>query len=70
MIREAVFNKTAVLLCLVKLHIELSPNFMGILNLERGVRPPGIMDAAIPEVAVAIAISPRERILANNSLYK
>ena len=69
MIREVVFNKTVVPLYLVKLHMELSHNFIGILNLECVVRPPGIMDAAIPEVAVAIAISPREQTLANNALY-
>ncbi|KAL4555737.1 hypothetical protein LXL04_038365 [Taraxacum kok-saghyz] len=41
-----------------------------ILNLERAVLPPGMLFAATPEVAVAIAIKPRARILANNALYK
>jgi len=35
-----------------------------ILNLERAVRPPGNIDAAIPDVAVAMAINPLDRTLA------
>ena len=48
----------------------LSVSFIGILNLECAVRPPGIIDAAIPDVAVAIAIWPMERTFASNALYK
>jgi len=36
--------------------MEWSPSLIGILNLECAVRPLGNKDAAIPEVAVAIAI--------------
>jgi hypothetical protein len=35
-----------------------SVSLIGILNLECAVRPPGNIDAAIPDVAVAIAIRP------------
>jgi len=34
------------------------------------VRPPGNIDAAIPEVAVAMAINPLERTLARSALYR
>lgn len=38
------------------LHVEVAYAGTGILNLEWAVLPPGIMVAAIPDVAVAIAI--------------
>ena len=34
------------------------------------MRPPGNIDAAIPEVAVAMAINPLERTLARSPLYR
>ena len=63
-------SNSAVPLCFVKLHVLLSASLIGILNLECVVRPPGNMDAAIPEVAVAIAINPSERTLASSALYR
>jgi hypothetical protein len=38
----------------------LSPILIGILNLECAVRPLGNIDAAIPDVPVAMAINPLE----------
>jgi hypothetical protein len=48
----------------------LSPILIGILNLERAVRPSGNIDAAIPDVAVAMAINPLDRTLARRALYR
>uniref|UniRef100_A0A8R7TCF9 Secreted protein n=1 Tax=Triticum urartu TaxID=4572 RepID=A0A8R7TCF9_TRIUA len=48
----------------------LSVSLIGILNLECAVRPPGIIDAAIPDVEVAIAFRPIERTFASNALYR
>lgn len=42
----------------------------GILNRECAVRPPGRLAAAIPVLAIAIAIDPSERIAASNAQYK
>jgi hypothetical protein len=46
----------------------LSMSLIGILNLEWAVRPPGMIDAAIPDAAVAIAILPNERTFARSAL--
>jgi hypothetical protein len=67
-IKDALLSNSAVPLCFVKPHIQLSFILIGIINLEWVVRPPGMMDAAIPDVAVAIAISPIERIFAIKAL--
>jgi hypothetical protein len=40
----------------------LSPVLIGILNLECAVRPPGNIDAAILDVAVAMAINPLDEL--------
>jgi hypothetical protein len=55
-IKDALRSNFAVPLCLVKLHVLLSVSLIGILNLEWAVRPTGMIDAAMPDVAVAIAI--------------
>ncbi|KAF5772263.1 hypothetical protein HanXRQr2_Chr13g0574751 [Helianthus annuus] len=57
-------------LCFFKLHMELLHRFIGILNLECAVLPPGMLFAATPDEAVASAIRPRERTSASNALYK
>ena len=67
-IKDASRYSSAVPLCLVKLHTELSLSFMGILNLECAVRPPGMMDAAIPDVAVATTMRSVVRTLAKSAL--
>jgi len=59
-----------VLLCFPKLHVLFSGSVIGTLNLERTVRPPGNIEAAMPEVAVAIPINPSERTLARIALYR
>lgn len=46
-------NSAARLDCLLMLHVDVAVIGMGILNLECAVRPPGIIIAAIPDVAVA-----------------
>jgi hypothetical protein len=69
-IKAALRSNSAVSLCFVKLHMLLSPILIGILNLERAVRPPGNIDAAIPDVAVAMAINPLDRTLARRALYR
>jgi hypothetical protein len=43
---------------------------IGTLNLECVVRPPGNIDATMPEVAVAIPINPSERTLARIALHR
>ena len=49
----------------------LSPILIGILNLECAVRPPSNIDAATPDVAVAMAINPSDRTLATRrALYR
>jgi hypothetical protein len=48
----------------------LFPILIGILNLECAVHPPGNIDAAIPDVAVAMAINPLERTLVRRALYR
>jgi hypothetical protein len=48
----------------------LSPILIGILNLECAMRPPGNIDAAIPDVIVAMAINPLDRTLARSALYR
>jgi len=48
-INEALRSNSAVPLCFEKLHIVFSPILIGILNLECAVRPPGNIDAAIPD---------------------
>jgi len=48
----------------------LSPILIGILNLECAVRPLGNIDAAIPDVAVAMAINPLERTRASKALCR
>ena len=52
-IKDALASSFAVPLCLVKLHVLLSVSLIEILNLEWAVRPPGMIDAAMPDVAVA-----------------
>jgi hypothetical protein len=60
-IKDALRSNYAVPLCFVKLHMLLSPILIGILNLECAVCPPSNIDAAIPDVAVAMAINPLDR---------
>ena len=48
----------------------LSPILIGILNIECAVHPLGNIDAAIPDVAVAMAINPLDRTLARRALYR
>lgn len=69
-IREAMRRSLAVPLCLVKLHDAPSSMLSGILNLEWAVRPPGMMEGATPEVAVATAILPSPRTFARSALYR
>src|SRR6266540_1697303 len=69
-ISDADRRSFAVPLCLVKLHTPPSCMLSGILNLECAVLPPGMMDAATPDVAVAIAIFPSLRTLASSALYR
>ena len=47
----------------------LPPILIGILNLECAVRLPGNIDAAIPDVAVAMAINLSDQTLARRALY-
>jgi hypothetical protein len=56
MIRDAAQRSLAVPLCLVKLQKAPSSMVRGILKRECAVLPPGIMDAATPDVTVATAI--------------
>lgn len=69
-ISEASQRSFVVPLCLVKLHTPPSSILSGILNFECAFLPPGIIDAAIPEVAVVIAIFPSLRTLASRALYR
>jgi hypothetical protein len=62
--------EATLLLCFVKLHMLLFPILIGILNLECAVHPPGNIDAAIPDMVVAMAINPLERTLARRALYR
>ena len=48
----------------------LSPILIGILNLECAVRPLGNIDAAIPDVAVVMAINLSDQTLAWGALYR
>ena len=57
-------------LCLVILHTDSSFNVIGTFSLEWTVLLLSRRRVAIPDEAIASAISPRERILANNVLYK
>ena len=68
MIKEAIRSSLAVPLCLVKLHEAPSSQLNGILNLEWVVLPPGMIEAATPDVAVAIAILPSLLTLASITL--
>ena len=56
--------------CFEKVHVLFSLSVMGTLNLECAVRPPGNIDAAMPDVAVAIPINPSECTLARIALYR
>jgi hypothetical protein len=67
---EAILRSLAVPLCFVKLHDEPHSIFSGILNLEWAVRPPGMMEAATPDVVVATAIFLSPRTLARSALYR
>ncbi|KAJ1256565.1 hypothetical protein BS78_K004500, partial [Paspalum vaginatum] len=69
-ISEACRRSFAVPLCLVKLHTAPSCMLSGILNLECAVLPPGMMEAATPDVAGAIAILPSLRTFASKALYR
>jgi hypothetical protein len=69
-IKDALRSNFAVPDCFVKLQVLVSPILIGILNLEWAVRPPGNIDAAIPDVAVVMAISPLDRTLARSALYR
>jgi hypothetical protein len=57
-------------LCFPKLHVLFSASVIETLNLECAVRPQGNIDAAMPEVAVAIPINLSERTLARIALYR
>lgn len=57
-ISDAAWSSLVVLLCFMNPQIAQSSILSGILNLECAVLPPGIMEAATPEVAVARAILP------------
>ena len=48
----------------------MSSILIEILNLERAVRPPGNIDAAIPDVAVAMAINPFGPHSSKKALYR
>jgi hypothetical protein len=52
-IRDVAQRSLVVPLCLVKLQKAPSSMVRGILKREYAVLPPGIMDAATPDVAVA-----------------
>uniref|UniRef100_A0A8R7QXN1 Secreted protein n=1 Tax=Triticum urartu TaxID=4572 RepID=A0A8R7QXN1_TRIUA len=65
---DAAWSSLAVPLCFVNPQISPSSILNGILNLECAVLPPGIMEAATPEVAVATAIMPCPRIVAKRAL--
>ena len=67
-ISDDVRNNATVPLCFVKLQMEFSQSFIGILNLECAVRPPGIIEAAIPDVAVAMAVRPINQTFASSAL--
>jgi hypothetical protein len=69
-IKDVVYKRVDVPLYLENLQIVLSPTFIEILNLEYAVRPPGLIEATIPDVAVATTISPIERTLASKALFK
>ena len=56
--------------CFVKLHMLLSPILIGILNIECAVHPLGNIDAAIPDMAVAMAINLSDQTLARRALYR
>jgi len=56
--------------CFEKVHVLFSLSVMGTLNLEFAVRPPGNIDAAMPDVAVAIPINPSECTVARIALYR
>lgn len=55
MMSFASFIRVAIELCLLTLQDVPSLKSMGILNLECAVLPPGRIEAAIPDVAVARA---------------
>ena len=57
-------------LCLVILHADSSFNAIGTFNFEWTVLQPSRRRAAIPDEAIDSAISPQERILANNVCTK
>ncbi|KAM3257292.1 hypothetical protein ACQJBY_049554 [Aegilops geniculata] len=69
-INEAILSSLAVPLCFVKVHEAPSSQLNGILNLECAVLPPGMIEAATPDVAVAIAMFPSLRTLASSALYR
>ena len=50
------------------LHVESLSTLSGIRKIECAVIPPSSRDAAIPDVATAIAILPSDLILASNVL--
>jgi hypothetical protein len=70
MINDAVHKRAIVPLYFEKLQTVLSPILIGILNLEWEVRLPSMIEAAMPDVAVATAVRPIDRTLASNALYK
>ncbi|KAM3330131.1 hypothetical protein ACQJBY_026867 [Aegilops geniculata] len=67
-ISDFAWGSLAVPLCLVNPQTAPSSIFSGILNLECAILPPGIMEAATPEVVVATAIFPCLRIVAKSAL--
>jgi hypothetical protein len=67
-ITDVIRKRVVIPLCLEKVQTVLSPSFIRILNLECAVRPPGMIEAAIPYVATVINLI--ERTLASNALYK
>ena len=68
-IKDALRSSSAMPLCFVKLYMLSSLILIGILNLECAMRSPGNIDAAIPDVAVAIAINPLDWTIASSALY-
>jgi hypothetical protein len=69
-IKDTLRSNSPVGPCFEKVQFLVSSILIGILNLECAVRPPGNIDAAIPDVAVAMAINPLDRTLARSALYR
>jgi hypothetical protein len=67
-ISDVACSSLAISLCFVNPQVDVLSNLSGILNLECAVLPPGIIEAATPEVAVARAILPWLRTVARSAL--